>query len=190
MRTSDAVLRNQRVFRLLLCATSRPGEVVALPETGDGAIESVFLALLDVEVTFCVLGPDGAPSRGLEDRLSGATGARVAPASEADFALVPGGGSDGAVLELKRGTLEAPEVGATAVYQVERLAERGPLTLTVSGPGVPGSRSFGVEGLYAEELEALRESRANYPLGVDAYLIDRAGSMVGLPRSARLEVIG
>ncbi len=185
MKAFDAVHDSQRVFRALLRSTSRPGEIVALPETGDGAVESVLLTLLDVEGTFCVLGPDRM--RELEERLLGATGARPAPVEEADFALIPGGDSDGAMLDLRRGTLEAPETGATAIYGVKRLAEGGPKTLTLSGPGVSGSRTLGVEGLSAEELEAIRESRAYYPLGVDVYLVNEAGSLVGLPRSTRIE---
>lgn len=186
MRAFDAVQDSQRVFRALLRATSRPGEIIVLPETGDGAVEVVLLTLLDVEVTFCVLGPGGA--RELEERLLGATGTRAAPVEEAVFALIPGGDSDGAMLDLRRGTLEAPEKGATAIYGVKRLTENGPKTLTLSGPGVSGNRTLGVEGLSAEELEAIRESRAYYPLGVDVYLVDEAGSLVGLPRSTRIEV--
>ncbi len=132
-----------------------------------------------------MLGPDRVDE--LEERLLGTTGARTAPVEEANFALVPGGDSDGAMLDLRRGTLEAPETGATAIYGVKRLDEYGPQTLTLSGPGASGSRTLGVEGLSREELEAIRESRAYYPLGVDAYLVDEAGSLVGLPRSTRIE---
>ena len=185
MRAFDAVQDSQRVFRALLRATSRPGEIVALPETGDGAVEVVLLTLLGVEVTFCVLGSDGAQE--LEDRLLGATGERAAPVEEAVFALIPGGDSDGAMLDLRRGTLEAPEKVATEIYGVERLAESGSQTLTLSGPGVSGNRTLGVDGLSAEELEAIRESRAYYPLGVDTYLVDEAGNLAGLPRSTRIE---
>lgn len=188
MRIFDPIRDSQRVFRALLRATSRPGEIVALPETGEGAVEAILSTLLDVEVTFRVLGSDGA--RELEERLLGATGARIAPIEEANFALIPGGDSDGAMLDLNRGTLEAPETGAMAIYGVKRLAEYGPQTLTLSGPGVSGSRMLGVEGLSAKELEAIRESRAYYPLGVDVYLVDEAGSLVGLPRSTRIEVSG
>ena len=138
-----------------------------------------------------MLGPDAAAARELEDRLSGATGASVAPVAETDFALILSGDSEGAIRELKRGTLEAPETGATAIYLVDRLAEeRGHLSLNVSGPGVRGSRPRGVAGLSVEEREDLRERRVYYPLGVDVYLVDGAGRLAGLPRSVRVEVVG
>lgn len=194
MRTFDVVHDLQLIFRDLLLATSRPAEILTLPDVSTNAAEAVLLTLLDVEVTFRVLGPDGAAARELEVRLSSATGAGVAPVAETDFALIPGVDSDGAIRELKRGTLEAPETGATAIYLVDRLAEfaeeRGQLALTISGPGVPGSRSLGVEGLSVEELENLQESRAYYPLGVDVYLVDGSGRLAGLPRSVRVEVVG
>lgn len=193
MKTFDVVYDSQHIFRDLLCATSRPAEILTLPDVSTNAADAVLLTLLDVEVTFRVLGPDGAAARGLEDRLSSATGASVAPVAETGFALILDGDSDGAILELKRGTLEAPETGATVIYLVDRItefAERGQLSLSVSGPGVPGSRSLGVEGLSAEELEDLRESRSYYPLGVDVYLVDGAGRLAGLPRSTRVEVVG
>ncbi len=181
----DAVIDAQRVFRRLLRAASRPGEVLALPETGDDPIEAVALTLLDGEVSFCAPGTE--EREGCVARL---TGARVAPVTEADFAFFFGGGSDGEVSNLKRGTLEAPEEGATAVYEVGRLSERGgERALRISGPGVPvAGVTLGVDGVSGDEFEAMKESRAGYPLGVDLYLIDGEGRISGLPRSVRVEV--
>jgi alpha-D-ribose 1-methylphosphonate 5-triphosphate synthase subunit PhnH len=145
----------------------------------------VALTFLDHEVTFCAVGSEAEEAR---QRIAGATGARIVPAAEADFALISGGDSGGTLARLKRGTLERPESGATAVYAVERL-DSGPLTLELSGPGIPGERRLGVEGLPATEVRAFRESRADYPLGVDVYLVDEAGRVAGLPRSTRVGVI-
>lgn len=186
MRTFDTVFDSQRAYRCLLEATANPGKLFALPPAGADAAEVVLLMLLDGEVTFRALGP-GAPEA--EGRLVRETGARTAPLSEADFVLVLGGNSGGALRDLKRGTLEAPEEGATAVYAVERLSERGTLTLVLSGPGVPEERVLGVEGLALEEVEEIQESRAAFPLGVDVYLVDGSGLVAGLPRSTRVEAV-
>lgn len=186
MRASERVVRSQRVYRALLRATASPGELVRLVRSATAAHELVLTTLLDREVSFCAIG---GRAREVEERLVLATGARIAALSEADFLLVLGGGSGGRVLELKRGTLEEPAEGATAIYAVERLGGREPLTLSLSGPGVPGERTVTVGGLERAEAEAIRESRSSYPLGVDVYLTDLAGIVVGLPRSTPVGLV-
>lgn len=186
MRAEGAVRDSQRAYRSLLRATANPGELVGLPAAGGESPELVLKTLLDHEVAFCVVGGGAWET---EERLSLATGARVVSPGEANFVLVLGGSSQGQVLSLKRGTLEEPAEGATVVYAVGRLAERGPLTVSLSGPGVPGERSVGVDGLTGEEIEAIRETRFGFPMGVDVYLVDGEDAVVGLPRSTRVEVI-
>lgn len=183
---SNAALDSQQIFRVLLQATASPGEIMTLPRAGNNPSEALLSALLDQEVTFCVIGE----ATKLEERLSLQTGARVAEVTGADFALVLNGGSRGAVLKLKRGTLETPQEGSTAIYAVQRLAGCGSLMLKLSGPGVPGTRALGVEGLAGQELEVIHESRARYPLGVDIYLVDEAWQMAALPRSTFIEAAG
>ena len=181
----DTVFDSQRVFRCLLQAAAQPGRLFTLPPFACGGIEATARTLLDHEVTFRTLG-ERAPD--VERHLSQFTGARVAPIEEVDFALVSGGDTDGMVLKLKRGTLERPEWGATAIYAVEELSNSDTLSLELSGPGIPGTRTLSIEGLAAAEAEAIRETRQEYPLGIDVYLIDAAGRVAGLPRSTRLEV--
>lgn len=181
----DAVFDSQRVFRCLLRATARPGDLVTLPKTAVPPAETVLLTLLDHEVSFCAVG-EGAPE--CERRLARETGARVSSAQEADFAFVLSGDHRGVLPLLGRGTLEEPASGATAIYAVRLLSTAGgAFTVRVSGPGVPGERSLGVEGLANSQLGAMIETRSGYPLGVDVYLVDDWGVVAGLPRSARLE---
>jgi len=187
LNASDTVLESQRVFRRLLDATARPGVLFALPQTGGEPETAVLRALLDHEVSFGVVG--GSEEEAYRIRLS--TGASPVSPGEADFVLVRGGDSKGEVAKMRRGTLEEPHLGATAIYAVERLSVRGSVTLVLSGPGVSGTRTLGAEGLASSELVHLRESRADYPMGVDVYLVDRAGLVAALPRSTEVvEVYG
>lgn len=181
----DTVFDSQRVFRCLLQAVSQPGKLFTLPPFACGPLEAAARTLLDHEVTFRVVGGDADD---IGESLSRFTGARAASVEEAEFALVVGGDSGGEVAELGRGTLEHPERGATAIYAVRELSNSGALSLELSGPGVPGTRTLGMEGLARAEAEAIRETRSDYPLGVDVYLVDNAGRVAGLPRSTRLEV--
>lgn len=186
MRAPAAVLASQRTYRALLRATANPGELVKLTDVGVAAYEAVLTTLLDHEVTFCVVGED---AREAEDRLSSGTGARTASLGDADFVLVLGGDSDGGLQKMRRGTLEEPADGATAIYVVRRLSDQGPLKLVLSGPGVPDERIVGVEGLADIEVVAIGESRSGYPMGVDVYLVDGGGTLVGLPRSTGVGVV-
>ncbi len=181
----DTIFDSQRVFRTLLQAAAQPGKLFTLPPFACRSLEATARSLLDYEVTFCVLGERAV---GVEDRLFQFTGAKASPAKEADFALISGGDSAGETLELGRGTLERPEIGATAIYTVEELSNAGTLLLELSGPGIPDVRTLGIEGLTRVEAEAIRETRLDYPLGIDVYLIDGAGRIAGLPRSTRLKV--
>lgn len=179
--TFDAVFDSQRVFRRLLEATASPGKLFVLPPFEDcSPTDSIARALLDHETTFHVVGEN-------EGNFTLATGARYAPLHEADFVFVHEPGR--VALDMKRGELEWPELGATAVYAVERLSNFGPITLRLSGPGVSGERMLGIKGLPLSEVKAIRDSRADYPLGVDVYLVDGAGQVCGLPRSTKVEVV-
>ena len=183
MKIFDPVFDAQSTFRRLLEATYRPGVLFSLPSTEESAEEAMLLTLLDHEVSFAATGV--APE--ISERLKDVTGARLGTPEEVDFVLFGGGDSRGEILEMKRGTLEEPAGGATAIYSVQRLSTRGSVTLSLSGPGVDGVRTLGVEGLIASEVEAVQESRSDYPKGVDIFLVDKAGLVTGLPRSTRLE---
>lgn len=187
----DVVFDSQRVFRCLLEAVASPGKLSALPPSASGSpTEAVARMLLDHEVTYCAVGGGSE----LKERLSLLTGARIAPPDAADFVFIYEPGRTAS--KLGRGDLERPEIGATAIYsvkhlnQLKQLSESNLPTLGLTGPGVSGERTIVIDGLPLSEIEAIIESRADYPLGVDVYLVDEAGWVAGLPRSTRLEVKG
>ena len=190
----DPVDDTRETFRALVDATSRPGTVQQTPITP--ASHAVVATLVDHEVTFS--GGDDALRTTLdrESRLDDA------PFEDADVIAVDGH-TGGRVSGAKRGSLKEPSEGATLVYDVSGVAaesgaraedETGEemgcetLTLAVSGPGVPGTRTFVVDGLPATEVEAIAAAQSDYPRGVDVYLtaVDR---VVGLPRSVDVEVV-
>jgi alpha-D-ribose 1-methylphosphonate 5-triphosphate synthase subunit PhnH len=177
----DPVFDAQRVFRRLLAATARPGIAESVRLAGIPALDAVLLTLLDQEVGCAVVG--GA----LPESLLAASAARVAPLDEADFLVVRGGDSRGALLKAKRGDLEDPSTGATAIYAVERLWERASLRVRLSGPGVEGQRTLEIAGLAPDELDGIVATRTDYPVGIDVLVVEQAGSLLALPRSTRLE---
>lgn len=176
----DPVHDTRRVFRALCEAASRPGTVQSLPVTpGDHAVVST---LVDAEVAV------HTRDQAVQDALASAGRYDPAGPTKADLLHVRGSPAWD-VREVERGSLVEPSDGATVLYDVETIASDtsgGTTEITVSGPGVPESRTVGI-GLPAGDLEALAAAQSTYPRGVDAYVV--AGDrVVALPRSISLEV--
>jgi len=152
-------LDTQRCFRGLLTAMSSPGTVHNVPP----GLPLVLATLVDHEVRLAEVGdPDW---------------------NSAEFVLVRGGDSGGALARARRGTLLDPALGATAIYELDAVGE-GPLALSLAGPGVgPRPRTLRLAGVRDNEVALWRRTRADFPLGVDLILVDRAGRCAALPRS-------
>jgi alpha-D-ribose 1-methylphosphonate 5-triphosphate synthase subunit PhnH len=183
---SNDVIHGHAVFRVLLQAMSRPGKVYQLPhaasEQHEGMLVGLLQCLMDNEVTYCVVADE---PEALAGAVSRHTGSRQADPGTADFLIFRDGGSRGLVRDAKRGTLEYPDKGATAIYLVEKLGESGG-GATLRGPGIDGVAQPVIEGLAAGELGLLREMNSEFPLGVDAVFLDRLGCITCIPRSTRI----
>ncbi|RBI58724.1 phosphonate C-P lyase system protein PhnH [halophilic archaeon] len=199
----DPVDDTRDTFRALVDAMSRPGTVERTPVAP--AHHAVAATLVDHEVTM-----HGGDDR-LRTALDWESRHSEAAFEEADIVFVDGDTS-GCVVDAKRGSLKEPSDGATVVYRVDALVapdetavsddpadgldtrdaqtdgnDAPELVLSLSGPGVPGSRRVGVRGLPEDEVEAIAEAQSAYPRGVDVYLTtdDR---LVALPRSVDVAV--
>jgi len=189
MKIAPSHLLRQQTFRVLLQALSQPGRVWALPTAAppDGW-QTVLATLLDQEVSFAVLGPQ---SESVAAELRELTQASAAAVSQADFLLIFGGGSQGRIVEAKRGSLAYPDQGATLVYLVAELQEGGlqPAPVRLQGPGIPRERCPRISGLDQAEWSYLAEINREFPMGVDCFFLDRNNRVLGLPRSTRVEIV-
>jgi alpha-D-ribose 1-methylphosphonate 5-triphosphate synthase subunit PhnH len=192
MTDNDA--RNQKNYRRLLNALSRPGRIVGLegvdrPSPAAAAM-AVGACLLDSEVSFCVMGRGDIDE--LQSALAAATQARPAAPEEADFIFFRGGESRGEARRAKRGGPQTPEEGATLVYCLDSTGPAAPerLRIRLTGPGIAGQDGIAPEmgGIVAEEFRLLMAVNADYPLGVDAFFIQPDGELMGLPRSTRIHM--
>jgi alpha-D-ribose 1-methylphosphonate 5-triphosphate synthase subunit PhnH len=196
----DETCHSQRVFRTLLAAMSEPGRVLGLEPAGFSGVPdglnpfllSLLKTLCDAEVSLALAG---APHHGWIRYLSVNTEARAAGPEAADFAVFPGSPAHPAFSSLRKGSLEFPEQGATAVLVVRAVEEgagtgngRRDVVLSFRGPGVPGVRRAAVSGLDPRYVQELGRANRNPPTGVDAILLDDSGRLLGVPRSARVEV--
>lgn len=188
----------QSIFRLLLRAMARPGSVV---ELSDLEIYSparnkypflILFTLLDHEVGFAVLDSKAnADDKALSEYISANTASRDLSIEEADFVLIFGGASKGALWRMRRGSLEYPDESATILCDVERIEEGfspQSLHLELSGPGIPSRRTVSIEGADQDLFVELAEVNQEFPLGVDAIFSDRMGRVVCLPRSTEVKL--
>jgi len=187
-------LIRQRAFRVMLSAISRPGTVGSLPDVTEangpaGSLLVLLETLLDHEVSYCLVDAD--PETSLAGLIYEGTKSPQACLEEADFIVAPRGGTGRKILRAKRGRMEYPDLSATVVYAVEEIIADGKASAfcKLEGPGIAGEQLLPMmEGFDYEELDALRTVNEEFPLGVDAFFVDRQGRLVALPRSTRITV--
>ena len=188
IRFTPAARESQAVFRAVLQALARPGLPQALPPVAPFVVDSakyafaVLAALADHEVMIAVTGGEEAAHQA---RL--ATGSTIAPLDQAEYVLALK--DDPAIVPvLGRGTIEAPEAGATLIVSVASVSDERGIALRLSGPGVPGSVVANVRGLSTETVAARSVACSGFPTGIDLLLVDESGRCIGIPRTTTVEV--
>jgi alpha-D-ribose 1-methylphosphonate 5-triphosphate synthase subunit PhnH len=122
------------------------------------------------------------------------TGAKPAAADQADFLLL----DDSNLLEklgnVRVGSLPYPDLGATAVVQVEGLSPApmpGSLRLKLAGPGIEFETVVFATGASESFFETRRELNAEFPMGLDIFLtcdsLSAGPCVLALPRTTRIE---
>lgn len=180
---------SQRTFRSLLDCLANPGKVLSLQEPAAVAAGAgvVALALADLDTPVSVVGDEE-----LAAEVSESTRAPLVPVGEARLVALVQPTAE-LVRQCPKGTPLAPEQGAQIGMGCIRLAASqggdGAVVLQLRGPGVDGTRRVSVEGIGREVFEVLATSNSAFPVGIDTWLVDHEGRVVGLPRSTTIEVI-
>ncbi len=185
-------------FMVLLHTLAEPGDLGALRPgvlPDDVPAAAVLpLAIADVDVTVHVQGDDELAARIREATLSPA-----APIEDAAIVVLVDARPEH-LRAARRGVADAPEAGARVAIAVERLmplgavqaatgsVPEGSTVLRLQGPGVPDVRWVAVTGLALGVVEALTEANDAFPAGIDVWLADRTGRVLGLPRSCTVTV--
>lgn len=183
---------SQRCFRSLLEALANPGKIVRLNgrEAAAAGAAVIALALADIDTPVAIAGDEK-----LAAEVSEATRAPLVPVAEARLVALMHPGPE-LVGQCQTGSAEAPELGAKVGLACSRLAPAeegapvpaGAVELVLKGPGVPGARRLLVEGIGRDVFDAIAGANRDFPAGFDAWLVNPEGEVVGLPRSARIEV--
>ena len=170
----------QRVFRELVEAFSRPGDIRDLGAYIDGAFaqRAVLATLMDGEMTLA--DPQGQIAEADWPLL------QAMPSASESARYVVADGRRAPDIQPALGSLDSPEFGATVLIAVDHLGE-GELSLNLAGPGIDGERVLRVAGLHHDWLTRRAEWVGCFPLGVDLLLSD-AQRIVALPRTTRIRI--
>jgi alpha-D-ribose 1-methylphosphonate 5-triphosphate synthase subunit PhnH len=201
----DEVFDGQKHYRTLLDCTARPGTIGQLddvlldvPPHYNHATALIVLGLFGGDTTY-YLGHDGdqpsAQQRGDEcDFVRRNTGAKPAPASQADFLLLFKSNLLEKLDDVRVGSLPFPDMGATAVVQVEGVSPApmpGSLRLKLTGPGIESETVVFVMGVPESFFEKRRELNVELPMGLDVFLtcdsLSAGPCVLALPRTTRVD---
>lgn len=204
----DAVRDTQKVFRVLLDALSRPGQLYDLPRVGFvfgsartrssmfdqfQPLGAILTTLLDHEVTFCLLGQDDAV-HDLSVQIADLTSSHSTGREQANYVITLQAPEASLVSQLNLGNLLYPDTSTTLICLVADLAstapdERNGTLLALEGPGVAERQTIWVADTDATFFNALSAVNARYPLGIDIVWITPSGRVAGLPRSTQLTIV-
>ncbi|TDV15058.1 phosphonate C-P lyase system protein PhnH [Paraburkholderia caballeronis] len=190
---ADPVHDTQAVFRALLDALARPGSIgtieTPLPAADANGVARAglaacasLLALCDYATPVWLAQPDPALAAALRFH---ADAPFAASAADAAFVYVHDAAALPPLDAFHCGTPESPETSATVLVRVDALTGGAPLTL--SGPGIDGTRTIAPAGLPARFWPERAALAPLFPCGLDFYLVCGA-SLIGLPRTTHVEI--
>ncbi len=183
----DEVFITQQTFRIIMNAMANPGKFYSTEteENNLSTLEKICLTILDHEVSFSFVGEKVKEEN--INRIIHLTGSRYTTVEESDYVIVSGNANKNILLNIKTGTLEEPENGATIIYNIER-NEPPQLRLKIFGPGIKELTEIELRGITHEEIELIKKINMNFPLGVDLILCYENG-VICIPRSTKIEII-
>jgi len=185
----DPVFGAQAVFRALLRALSRPGEIENLPGLVrppmplNPAAGAVISCLADADTPIFLDRPLAA-SEAVRDWIGFHIGAPIVSLpGRSSFAVIAEPEKMPPLADFWLGTEEYPDRSTTVILQVKGF--EGSRHLTLQGPGIAETSALAPDPLPERLLVQLAENRRIFPRGVDIVFASRQ-AIAGLPRSTRI----
>lgn len=197
---ADISLGSQSVFRSALEALSYPGRIVPLdvtfeaPKAANTASSGLLLALLEPGSTLWL-----SPSLMNTDAatwITFHTDCKITPNQhDADFAWIKNWDELPRLESFALGTDEYPDHSTTCIIDIPQstTAASASPSLTLTGPGIAHHSTIEQLGTTTETIEGFVEQWAQnlacFPRGVDFFFATDT-SLIGLPRTTRIEISG
>lgn len=194
----DDIHRRQFIYRQLLDAMARPGEIKSIydqtqllptpPGLTKGMI-GVALTLLDREVAFYARA-----EKEVTDYIHWRTFSVPVPIEKADFIFVDQRINEDSLIafayDLKSGLFTHTRLSATLVLLVDDIrltseVEYSPIVL--QGPGIETTRRLWIKGMSDESWEGIAMLNQEYPLGIDVIIMSRLEELFAIPRATTFE---
>jgi len=182
----DPAIESQAVFRAVMDAMARPGEIrpltaaIVAPPPLTRAAAAIAKALADYE-TPVWLDARLAAAPEVARWLAFETGAPVTDdPRRAAFALIADATHLPPLENFSLGTDDYPDRSTTLVVQVDRFGSGE--TIALAGPGIAGRRAFSAAPLPRDFALRLAANRSLFPRGVDLVLAS-GHAVAALPRS-------
>lgn len=181
----DEVFDSQRMFRLILEATSNPGRIVDIKEFSTKMFgeKPLFLAvamtLLDNETGFCAY-----ENKNLADEIVSLTLAKNEALEKADYIFTDEGedGLDVVIENAKSGTLADPQKSATIIISI---GSKKDTVLKIGGPGIKDTFEVHTSEMVSDAINIRDKQQYEYPCGIDFIFISEDGELFAVPRLIR-----
>ena len=185
---TDPVFQSQTIFKTLMDGMARPGTISSTeiqagqPEPLGNAAGAIALTLCDHDTPVWLSA--GLAKSAMPEWIGFHTGAPITcEKAQSSFAFIEAGTAPSSFGLFAAGTQEYPDRSTTLILEVAALGEGEKLSLT--GPGILGTRTVAVSGLPDMFQRLWDDNRALFPRGVDVILTAGA-QFLCLPRTTRI----
>lgn len=175
----DIEKANLHNFRALMQALAYPGKLVKVESVMDSYLLGAASSLVSAHSFFYI-----EAEKCLKNNLKLLTGARESNLEDADYIIVKEC-KNIFLQKAKKGDFLNPENSATIFLEV---AKNKKTQIFINGPGILKRKRIDVP-LSIEFIEEIKMANKNLPLGIDLFLIDNIGNVLGFPRTLKIEVV-
>lgn len=175
------------IFTILLKTLSRPGDIHTFHHSLVEKVPPAVLPLMSLvshRTPFCIVGEDVENSiSALVENATGAVAVELEDAAYISFLRMP---TSQEILRVRQGDALHPNHAAQISISIPgEIGRSGSEVLfQLSGPGVESSKQIHIPEFSNALVQHFQTRHELFPAGIDMWLVDVMGNIVGIPRSS------